>query len=59
MCAATGVGLVATIALGAVAGAAIASTTAVASTIQQDGKIDWETVGVCAGVGFINVLVGC
>lgn len=51
ICAATGVGLIATVAMGAVAGAAIASGTAMASTKQQDGKVDWETVGVCAGVG--------
>ena len=51
VCAATGVGLVATIAIGAVAGAAIAAGTAAASTAQQDGKVDWETVGICAGVG--------
>ncbi len=50
--AATGVGLVATIAVGAVAGAAIAGSTAAASTAQQNnGKVDWETVGLCVGVG--------
>ncbi len=50
--AATWVGLVATIAVGAVAGAAIAGSTAAASTAQQNnGKVDWETVGLCAGVG--------
>lgn len=51
ICAATGVGLIATVAMGAVAGATIASGTAMASTKQQDGKVDWKTVGVCAGVG--------
>ena len=51
VCAATGVGLIATVAAGAVAGAAIAASTAAASTYQQDGKVDWETVGICAGTG--------
>lgn len=51
VCAATGVGLVATIAVGAIAGATIAGTTAAASTYQQDGKVDWEAVGICAGIG--------
>lgn len=39
------------IAAGALAGAGIATATAMASTYQQDGKVDWETVGICAGVG--------
>lgn len=39
------------IATGALIGAGIAAGTAMASTYQQDGKIDWETVGICAGVG--------
>lgn len=52
-CAATGVGLLATIAIGAAAGAAIASSTAAISTKQQDGKVDLETVGICAGVGSV------
>lgn len=52
-CAATGVGLLATIAIGAAAGAAIASSTAAISTKQQDGNVDLETVGICAGVGAV------
>ena len=32
-------------------GAGIAAGTAAISTYQQDGKVDWETVGICAGVG--------
>ena len=47
----TGVGLLATVAIGATAGAAIASGTAAYSTYKQDGKVDWEAVGICAGVG--------
>lgn len=39
------------IAAGALVGAGIAAGTAMISTHQQDGKIDWETVGICAGVG--------
>lgn len=39
------------IAAGALVGACIAAGTAMISTHQQDGKIDWETVGICAGVG--------
>lgn len=50
----TGLGLVATIAIGAVAGATIATATSAASTAQQNnGKVDWKTVGVCAGVGAV------
>lgn len=49
--AATGVGLLATIAVGATVGAVTAGATAAASTYQQDGKVDWEAVGICAGVG--------
>ncbi len=52
-CAVTGVGLIATVAIGAATGATIAASTAAASTAQQDGKVDWETVGVCAGVGAV------
>lgn len=29
----------------------MAAGTAAISTYQQDGKVDWETVGICAGVG--------
>lgn len=39
------------VAAGALVGAGIATSTAVVSTYQQDGKVDWETVGICAGVG--------
>ncbi len=39
------------IATGALVGAGIAAGTAAISTYQQDGKVDWETVGICAGVG--------
>ena len=39
------------IAAGALVGAGISAGTAIASTYQQDGKVDWETVGICAGVG--------
>lgn len=39
------------IAAGALVGAGLAAGTAMISTYQQDGKIDWETVGICAGVG--------
>jgi len=52
-CAATGVGLPVTIALGAAAGTIIAGGTAAWSTAQQDGKVDWGAVAVCAGAGAV------
>ena len=39
------------IATGALIGAGIAAGTSMLSTYQQDGKVDWETVGICTGVG--------
>lgn len=41
----------AVIAVGALIGAGAAATTAAVSTYVQDGKVDWETVGICTGVG--------
>jgi len=43
--------VVATIAVGAAVGAGIAAGTAAASTYIQDGKVDMEAVGICAGLG--------
>lgn len=51
VCAVASAPVVATVAIGAVVGAGIAATTAAASTYIQDGKVDWETVGIYAGVG--------
>jgi len=53
VCAVVAAPVVATIAVGAVVGAGIAVGTAAASTYIQDGKVDWEAVGICAGVGVI------
>lgn len=43
--------LAATIAVGAGVGAMSSALGAGFSTIEQDGKVDWEAVGICAGVG--------
>ena len=51
VCAVAAAPVVATVAVGALVGAGIATGTAAISTYQQDGKVDWETVGICAGVG--------
>ena len=51
VCAVAAAPIVATVAVGALVGAGIAAGTAAISTYQQDGKVDWETVGICAGVG--------
>jgi len=51
VCAVVAAPVVATIAVGAVVGAGIAAGTAAASTYIQDEKVDWEAVGICAGVG--------
>lgn len=51
VCAAAAAPVAATIAVGALVGAGIAFGTAAASTYIQDGKVDWETVGICTGVG--------
>lgn len=51
VCAVVAAPVVATVAVGAIVGAGIAAGTAAISTYQQDGKVDWETVGICAGVG--------
>ncbi len=51
VCAVAAAPVVATVAVGALVGAGIAAGTAAISTYQQDGKVDWETVGICAGVG--------
>ena len=51
VCAVAAAPVVATVAVGALVGAGIAVGTAAYSTYQQDGKVDWETVGICAGVG--------
>lgn len=51
VCAVAAAPVVATVAVGALVGAGIAAGTAAISTHQQDGKVDWETVGICAGVG--------
>jgi hypothetical protein len=34
-----------------VVGAVVEAGIAAASTYQQDDQVDWETVGICAGVG--------
>lgn len=36
---------------GALVGAGIATGTTAISSYQQDGKVDWESVGICAGIG--------
>lgn len=51
VCAIAAAPVVATVAVGALVGTGIATGTAAISTYQQDGKVDWETVGICAGVG--------
>ena len=51
VCAVAAAPVVATVAIGALVGAGIAAGTAAISTYQQDGKVDWETVGICTGVG--------
>ena len=51
VCAVAAAPVVATVAVGALVGAGIAAGTAALSTYQQDGEVDWETVGICAGVG--------
>lgn len=51
VCAVAAAPVVATVAVGALVGAGIATGTGTISTYQQDGKVDWETVGICAGVG--------
>ena len=51
VCAVAAAPVAATVAVGALVGAGIAAGTAAISTYQQDGKVDWETVGICAGVG--------
>lgn len=51
VCAVAAAPVVAAVAVGALAGAGIATATAIVSTKEQDGKVDWETVGICAGVG--------
>lgn len=51
VCAVAAAPVVATVAVGALVGAGIATGTAAISTYQQDGEVDWETVGICAGVG--------
>ena len=51
VCAVAAAPVVATVAVGALVGAGIAAGTAAISTYQQDGKVDWETVGICTGVG--------
>ncbi len=51
VCAVAAMPVAATVGIGLIAGAGIAASTAAASTYQQDGKVDWETVGICAGVG--------
>jgi len=47
----TGIGLVATIAVGAVAGAAIMGTATALETYSMDGKVDWGAVGLASGIG--------
>jgi len=47
----TGIGLVATIAAGAVAGAAIMGTATALETYSMDGKVDWGAVGLASGIG--------
>ena len=51
VCAVAAAPVVATVAVGALVGAGIAAGTAAASTYIQDGQVDWEAVGICAGVG--------
>lgn len=51
VCAVAAAPVIATVAIGALVGAGIAAGTAAVSTCQQDGTVDWETVGICAGVG--------
>lgn len=51
VCAIAAAPVVATVAVGALVGTGIATGTAAISTYQQDGKVDWETVGICSGVG--------
>lgn len=51
VCAVAAAPVVAAVAVGALAGAGIAAATTIVSTKEQDGKVDWETVGICTGVG--------